>query len=531
MYNNATIISLEPSNSNVERSAVSSVRSATFEEAFGEYSELRGKRRKKRQDRKMDRIEARKERKTGRIEGRKAKRLARVEAKDEVRSARQDRRIARKSDKRLGRQQRRTDVMEARQGRRTGRMELIQDRKTARKGKRLDRRALGKDEELEPEDGVETTTTTNTLPAPIDRPTPAPSPAPSPAPAPVGNGGGSTSEEGSADEQGGGYADEQGGDYGDEQGGNYGDEQGGGYSEEGYGDEGYAEEGSENSGSYEEGEDSGDYSDETEMGDYDTQDEGYDYSEPFDGIPLDASFSEMDDSGKSSQKINVSPNLQDLVNKIEWNKELVTRLEAKRAKGVQNPSEVSRAIVERRKRIKELEASLEMYLGFAGDYSGANGMSEKAMKNEVARRRMEVNHARKVAKAIRNGSKDERVMAKMTQKSISAKMKGSHGGDTTPVDIDLKPEFSNRRIVVPASEFSGTGIIGLDDADAYDARELDIQMGADGELRQPYGIDKDFYYGVNGDTKRGINWTGVVLGIGAGALAIWAIKKYNLLKK
>jgi len=527
MYNNATIISLEPSNSNVERSAVSSVRSATFEEAFGEYSELRGKRRKKRQDRKMDRIEARKERKTGRIEGRKAKRLARVEARDEVRSARQDRRIARKSDKRLGRQQRRTDVMEARQGRRTGRMELIQDRKTARKGKRLERRELGKEEELELEEGAETATPTP-RPTPLNRPEAVGEDINDNAPAPVGNGGGSTSEQGYGDEQGGGYADEQGGDYADEQGGEYSEE---GYGDEGYGDEGYSEEGSEDAGSYEEGEDAGDYSDEAEFGDYETQDEGYDYSEPFDGIPLDSSFSEMDDSGKSSQKINVSPNLQDLVNKIEWNKELVTRLEAKRAKGVQNPSEVSRAIVERRKRIKELEASLEMYLGFAGDYSGANGMSEKAMKNEVARRRMEVNQARKVARAIRNGSKDERVMAKMTQKSISAKMKGTHGGDTTPVDIDLKPEFSNRRIVVPASEFSGTGIIGLDQAGDYDARELDIQMGADGDLRQPYGIDQDFYYGVNGDTKRGINWTGVVLGIGAGALAIWAIKKYNLLKK
>ena len=533
MYNNATIITLEPTNTTVGRSAASSVRSATFEEAFGEYSELRGGRRKKRQDRKMDRIEARKERKTGRIEARKEKRLARVGAKDDVRSERQDRRIARKSDKRLGRQQRRTDVMEARQGRRTGRMELVQDRRTARKGKRIERRALGKDEELENED----TLTTPTGVEPVTRPvgtTEQGGGSPQPTPE---QGGGSGQEQGggSGQEQGGGYADEQGGGYADEQGGGYADEQGGGYSEEGdsqdYGDEGYSEEGSGNSASSEEGSDSGEYSDETEMGDYGTEDDGYDYSEPFDGIPVDASFSEMDDSGHSAQKINVNPNLQDLVNKVEWNKELVARLEAKRTQGVTNPSEVSKSIIDRKKRINELQAQLETYLGFAGSYSGANGMSERQVNNEVARRRMEVSKAQKVARAIRRGNKNERYVAKMTNRSLSTKRQGSHGGDTTPVDIDMKPEFSNRRIVIPASEFSGTGITGLDNAGDFDAREIDIKLGADGNLREPYGIDNDFYYGVNGETSRKINWKGVIVGIAVGALAIYGIKKYNLLKK
>jgi len=521
MYNNATIISLEPTNESRSASAVSSVRSATFEEAFGEYSELMGGRRKKRQARKTERIANRQERQSARQAQRKSKRLGRVEARDEVRSARQDRRISRKTDRKLGRQQRRTDVMEARQGRRTGRMEQIQDRKTARKGKRIERRALGQDEELDTVDAPET------MPTPLDRPT-GENPTPSPAPAP---------NDGYAEEQGGGYADEQGGGYADEQGGGYADEQGGGYADEqggGYADEqdGYSEEGSGDEGYSEEGEDSGDYSDETEMGDYAAEDEEYDYSEPFDGIPVDASFSEMDDTGKSASKINVNPNLQDLVNKIEWNRELVNRLVAKRTQGVANPSDISRSIVERRKRIKELEAQLEMYLGFAGDYSGANGMTEKDVKNEVARRRMEVGKAQKVARSIRRGAKDERVMAKMTNRSIATKMRRNHGGDTTPVDIDLKPEFSNRRIVVPASEFSGTGIIGLDAADDYDARELDIQMGADGDLREPYSMNNgDFYYNVGGDTKRKINWTGVFVGVAAGAAVIWAIKKYKLLQK
>ena len=272
------------------------------------------------------------------------------------------------------------------------------------------------------------------------------------------------------------------------------------------------------------------------MGDYGVEDEGYDYSEPFDGIPVDASFSEMDDSGKSSKRVKVRPSVQDLVNKIEWNKELVSRLEDKRKRGVANPSEVSKSIIDRKKRIGELETQLEMYLGF-DSYSMASGMSERQMKNEVARRRMEVNNARQTARAIRRGSKNERAMANMTNRSLKSKMGRSHGGDTTPVDVDLKPEIMSNRIIVPAEESSrATGIIGLDDMGDYDSRELDIQMGADGsgdmDMRQPFSMaEGDFYYGGDGTkSTRSINWTGVVLGIGAGALAIWAIRKYKLLK-
>jgi hypothetical protein len=274
------------------------------------------------------------------------------------------------------------------------------------------------------------------------------------------------------------------------------------------------------------------------MGDYGAEEEGYDYSEPFDGIPVDASFSEMDDSGKASKKVAVNPKLQDLVNKIEWNKELVSRLEDKRKKGVANPSDTSKSIIERRKRIAELESQLEMYLGFNG-YSMASGMSERELKNEVARRRMEVNTARRRASAIRNGSKNERAMADMTNRRLRAKMGRNHGGDVTPVDVDLKPEIGSNRIVVPSEESSmATGIIGLDDAGDFDARELDIKLSADGDMpmRQPFSMaEGDFYYGGDGDkTKstsgRSINWTGVVLGIGAGALAIWAIRKYKIIK-
>mgnify|MGYP000430110060 FL=1 len=162
MYNNATVIRLSPSTPVVSSrgvSRVSSVRSATFEEAFGEYSELRGKRRQKRQDRRMDKIEARRERRKAREEARREKKLGRIQTRDEV-----------KSGRRLNRQRRRTDVMEARQDRRTGRMEKVQDRRTGRKKKRLERRELGREEDERDDLG------TGASPSePIDRPSGAPS--------------------------------------------------------------------------------------------------------------------------------------------------------------------------------------------------------------------------------------------------------------------------------------------------------------------------------------------------------------------
>lgn len=560
MYNNATVIRLAPSTpvaSSRGGSSVSSVRNATFEEAFGEYSELRGGRRKKRQERKLEKIEAKRERKSARTEARKAKKLGRIEARDEVRATRQGRRIARKTERKLGRQERRTAVMEQRQGRKTGRMDARQGRKTsrvdlrqgrkmARRVGRLGRRELGREDELDVR--------------PIEGETVSPQPTPDYSPKNLPQGRDSGGQGGYADEQVGGYADEQqsggyadqqGGGYADQQGGGYADQQGGGYADDqqgtgytdqqggGYSDEEEGDYYDEQGGEYsEEGDDSGYYSDEEEMGDYDTEEDAYDYSEPFDGIPVDASFSEMDDSGKASKKVTVNPNLQDLVNKIEWNKELVARLESKRRKGVANPSDVSRSIIERKKRIAELQGQLEMYLGF-DSYSEASGMSERQIKNEVARRRMEVNSARKRAMAIRKGSKNERALANVTNQRLKAKMRRNHGGDVTPVDVDLKPEIMPNRIVVPAEPTSrATGIIGLDDMNDYDARELDIQLGADGTedfpMRQPFSMaEGDYYYGSNGETSksaRAVNWKGVALGIGVGALAIWAIRKYKFLK-
>jgi hypothetical protein len=171
-----TIIRLEPNNSPSEVT----VRMASFEEAFGDYSEARGRGRARRTARRMERIA---NRRAVRTERRKLK------------SDRQQERIQRRATRKASRQEMRNQQQEARQNRRQYRQDARNQRKmTAEQGDQ-ERENYG----LEQENYRESI-------APQD------------------------SEQDF--QQGGGYADEQGGGYADEQGGGYADEQGGGYADE-----------------------------------------------------------------------------------------------------------------------------------------------------------------------------------------------------------------------------------------------------------------------------------------------------------
>lgn len=109
-------------------------RVSTFEEAFGEYSEARGKR----QEKKAARQAARTERKVKK----QANKLVKKQAKAATKVGKQQA----KSAVKVARQQKRADKKVAKQGVRTSKMQAKQGRKTERKGLRLDRRAMGKEE-------------------------------------------------------------------------------------------------------------------------------------------------------------------------------------------------------------------------------------------------------------------------------------------------------------------------------------------------------------------------------------------------
>jgi hypothetical protein len=504
----ATIIRLEPSTS--EMAPRRRFEAATFEEAFGEFSEARGKGRARRKKRRLERIQNRREVRT---ERRKLK------------GDRQEERIERRRKRKSGRQQIRNEQAEARQSRKQRRGESRNERRMTREHGKQERENYVQEQELfrqgrEPEEIDDTQDTGSDDEGqnvePIGKPTSGSSDSSQ-------DTGGSYSDDSSQD-TGGSYSD----DSSQDTGGSYSDE---GYSDEGYSDEGYSDEGYSDEGY---GEDAGNYSDEEEMGDYSSEDEGY--TDGFDGVTLsDDNFSEMDDNS-SSNKVAVPAGLVDLCNKIEWNKELISRLEEKRRTGVRNPSEISKQIIERKKRLADLQSDLDMYLGFVADFSGADGRTmvssnrvKRPNKGQMRKRQIQVANARMKAMKMKTYG-----MGKQ-----NAMSKNRDGGDVTPVDVELQPEIQKQRIVVPPSSpgFNSEPSYTND----FETRETDIQLGADGydlPVNQPYSpfshLDGDTFNYVDGDQKMTttkINWTAVLVGVGVGALAIWAVRKYKLLGK
>lgn len=212
-------------------------------------------------------------------------------------------------------------------------------------------------------------------------------------------------------------------------------------------------------------------------------------SDSFDGVMgAEDRFNELTDG-----KVKISPIVADLTKKVEWNKELISKLNIQKA-GLQgrntDSSDVSKQIAERKARIGELEAKLSEYSNCQGEYSMASGKPPMAL---LKRRQEEVLRGRNFARRYR---------------------KGHHN---TPVSKGLHPQFGSNRIVVPAQmKSNATGLNGLDlvdDFDAPDARFIELQSNAAGE------------------DKKKINWTGIVIGGVVAVGVIWAIKKYKVLGK
>ena len=180
------------------------------------------------------------------------------------------------------------------------------------------------------------------------------------------------------------------------------------------------------------------------------------------------------------QSINVDSDVQDIANKLAWNQELVKRLEDKRKVNPNRAQGISRQIIMRKKRMKDLQNELD-------DFSNADGTPEVC-----AMRKQMIGRAWGIAKRnrLRKGQPD-----------------------VVRVQKSLDPKFSKNKIVVPrTSNAEGTGLNGLDLIDDFDApRVREIYLGADG-------------------SKSGISLGSVIIGAAIGIGAIWAIKKYNLLK-
>ena len=276
------------------------------------------------------------------------------------------------------------------------------------------------------------------------------------------------------------------------------------------------------------------------MGDYSAEDSGN-----FDGVTKEESFNEMNDN--AIKKINVNPSLLDLCNKIEWNKELISRLEEKRKMGIANPSEVSKQIIERKKRLAALQGDLDLYLGFGAEFSSADGMltpsarKSRPTKEQIGKRHTEVQSAK---------MKATRMKTYGLQDKMNTRKRTKNGGDVTPVDVELQPSFQKGRIVVPPT---GSNFDSFDFADgkgdAFDyadgpGNSFDFADGGqDLPMRESYsptmgdafdfadGKGDAFDYADGTTSTSKINWLGVLVGVAVGATAIWAIRKYKLLDK
>ena len=491
---NARIIKLE---------APLTVTSANFQEAFGEFSEIRGRGRARRTQRKLERVQNRRE----------------------VQAARREAR----SERAQGRIANRAARQEARQQKRTANMEMRQARRTARKTARVERRAIGQ----EPEQAMDEQTSTEMGEETTTQP-----------------------EMGAGEGEGTQYAYEEEQPVGEDEIAGEGESE---TTEDS--DINSAEEQAAEDGEYFDGFD-GSNTEGINYEDLGSNDEIYalqnDDFYSFDDdtfVSADGDYSEARGK-KVRRRARISPKVKKAAMKSEWNKEMVSRLQAQadqisnilaneqmdagRAKrlGIHR-AKLLEAITLHKDRATGFDGMLSDYVNFDGDtfdsadgeYSEARGRKSssssssrsakkearqakraatKATRTEKKRRRAEVRAAKKEARKARAVARKEKRVAKRAASR-----------NLTEVEQGLDPQISENRIEIPAEELNyggnpeqiekesnATGLIAIDDANDFNSPMEYTYSSADG--------------------LKNVNWKGVLLGVGIAALAIYGAKKAKL---
>lgn len=260
---------------------------------------------------------------------------------------------------------------------------------------------------------------------------------------------------------------------------------------------------------------------------------------------LDIEFDNFYSSAEGEAKIH--PRVKELSRRIEKNKELAKRIEARifkineRVSASGKPigrvdTNILRSLNAQLGRIRSLIADLESklagYTRFIGEYSEASG----GQWRENARRRAEVRQAKRSARKERQGfikakrkARVQELMGQMVAQGVprkEARMKAREQArlenpyNVTQVDGKLNAEFSPDKIVVPpatesvsnemASSFNGTGLIGLDDYNDIDAPPV-------------RNIELDF---SNASGKMKGNWKWIAIGVVVAVGGIFAYNKF-----
>jgi hypothetical protein len=270
----------------------------------------------------------------------------------------------------------------------------------------------------------------------------------------------------------------------------------GGYAEEGAGyDEGYEGSGVETGDVYDQTLVDETASNAYEMGYQDAQDDsgldveigGQDDSYgDFDGI-----MGAEDRYAENQPKNDMPPAVQNLADKCVWNEMLILKLKNDRKNSQGNPQMISKTILERAKRVKDLKGELENYANCWGNYSNADGSEEV-----IAQRKQIVQTALNRARR---------------------KAAGQPPVNVTPVEKGLSPKFSKERIMIKSKEqtsnATGTGINGLDMIEDFDAP-----------------AERDFYIGADGSFTRGIDLGSIAVGVLLTIGFVYLNKKYKWIK-
>jgi hypothetical protein len=463
---------------------------ASFEEAFGEYSNLGGKGRARRAKRKAKRTARRTDRRQAKVTKKKEKfatkdaiKRAKIETRQQRRSDkktdRQDARIQRRSSRKEQRNTLKANQQAARMARKLDRQEKRNLAKMERAEQRQSRKDLKTEREAERE--LQAQQDRQNLDEGYDE---------------VGYDDGGYDDGGYDD---GGY-DDGGYDDGGYDDGGYDD---GGYDDGGYDDGGYDDGSYEEAGVYDEYEDYGD-------GDYnydeDYGDDGYYDSwgtSMFDGeenveFEDDSYNDDFSNENQSNMDAMVKP-AQELADKIEWNRKFIDKLKDSKLNSKPNTIEIDKQIVLRDGRIKELKCKVRDYVCFCGDYksdfSSANGRQSPS--------------ARQIRKRMKLAS-----IAKMRAKRKAGFLKRRR--NKTVVSASLNPTITSNQIRIPSSGIDGlpsnTGLIATDDINDYG-----------------YGGALDVHLGADGSTSK-ISAKNVLIGIGIAAITIYGLKKANVFK-
>ena len=402
---------------------------ASFEEAFGEYSNLGGKGRARRAKRKAKRTARRTDRRQAKVTKKKEKfatkdaiKRAKIETRQQRRSDkktdRQDARIQRRSSRKEQRNTLKANQQAARMARKLDRQEKRNLAKMERAEQRQSRKDLKTEREAERE--LQAQQDRQNLDEGYDE---------------VGYDDGGYDDGGYDD---GGY-DDGGYDDGGYDDGGYDD---GGYDDGGYDDGGYDDGSYEEAGVYDEYEDYGD-------GDYnydeDYGDDGYYDSwgtSMFDGeenveFEDDSYNDDFSNENQSNMDAMVKP-AQELADKIEWNRKFIDKLKDSKLNSKPNTIEIDKQIVLRDGRIKELKCKVRDYVCFCGDYksdfSSANGRQSPS--------------ARQIRKRMKLAS-----IAKMRAKRKAGFLKRRR--NKTVVSASLNPTITSNQIRIPSSGIDG----------------------------------------------------------------------------